>query len=1112
MYGIVHIQDADNYGVHGGSIIGIAAHEMTHFFFRGLHFGDAGANRSSYFVPYAANAGNCYGHHLGYEKYRLGWIDASQIRTIDLSLISSTTTLYDIADQDASKIKLIEIVVDDLTAQRIVLENRGWDIFETQFAPGNGMQAPLNQGVLAYHLRNENEYFPSTFGQILSADGSYDWKLLVDNSGAYVYGSRALHNLEVIDKGTTNPYNGYDERQRIYITNPITHQLYNRNWIAGFWPSDPTQESARGPYPKATNFMNLTTPINDNVGDKYDLFNPGAVISPFSNPPTKRWNTTLNRFDTTNLAIEILSFNPLDRSYEIRVVRQNFNDLRPSRPIGLRFDTTVIGQCPHIIWDRNREQDVDSAVFPGQYRLERSVDGSAFSEIAILVHPVNEFYDSYSSLSDGIHTIKYRMRVEDNTNQMSEYSDGIEIDVAKGTLTSGNAPAFYSKKTLYIVDDVHILDLVLEIQGHTLLYFCPNTHIYVHTVLTLDQVEMNNESHIECMSSGIVTINDNARVDKLKTLIVQSGGRLFINNQSITKMSADGQITIKGYGSLTAAPINWVKLQSYYLNPYDGQSYPEAKSWKGFFFERNSSVSLSHAIINGAQQALRTNDSRPSISNCTITKNLMGVYSYGNIPQLMNSRIDSNAYAGNVGYYHYAGSGTIGNRFNKNGFAGAHLFECADLWQNNRLDSNSIGVYAGEGVTVAFNAFTLSGACDTTNGNSVRWNTGVGLDLEGFSYPTFECDNSVWGNTGLDIRFSDSGLDGWENFEDIANIRWGVLPGSQLLGFNWYGPYPTTDPVLRKTNQQGNKIIDTLGGEPQFRNAMNAVRLLRKQKQYIPAIAQYRQALQHVRKKNEAELCLRLWQQTLTDALYRDTLDNPVKQEREKIENEIVNKLRDLRANSDSLWMRRTATYLLANTYQREKKFTESKDLYLDLLQDSLIEPELERRALTSLVVLQHHGLNDYNSAYNTYLYLNDRYPRTKAVVQAKVALLLPLTDDDIFILKDQQTDSLASPPGPMIDKQKDKIFWSTVYPNPFNPSTTIKYALPSEGDVSIRLFNALGSKVYERDLGRKRTGIHNLTVNVDRMPAGIYLYVIEFKGVETQRSEFFTGKMILAK
>lgn len=423
-----------------------------------------------------------------------------------------------------------------------------------------------------------------------------------------------------------------------------------------------------------------------------------------------------------------------------------------------------------------------------------------------------------------------------------------------------------------------------------------------------------------------------------------------------------------------------------------------------------------------------------------------------------------------------------------------------------------MGVYAGQGVTVAFNAFNLSGGCDTTQGNGVRWNNGVGLKLEGFSYPTFECDNSVWGNTQLDIEFNDSGLDGWENFEDIANLRWDVWPGSQLLGFNWYGPHPTTDPVLRKTNQQGSKIIDTLGGEPQFRNAMNAARSLRKQKQYIPAIAQYRQALQHTRKKNEAELCLRLWLQAITDAIHRDTSNNPVKQARVNVESEFLNDLSALRANSDSLWMRRIATFLLANTYQRQKKFTDSKDLYLDLLQDSLIEPELERRALTSLVVVQHHGLNDYNSAYNTYLHLKDKYPRTKAVVQAKVVLLLPLSDEDIAILKDQQNDSLALPPPLMIKTENNATIWSTVYPNPFNPSTTIRFGLPSEGYVSIRIFTKMGRMVYERELGLKQGGIVSHVINAERLPTGMYFYKIEYNGTESYRSQISVGKLILTR
>lgn len=40
------------------------------------------------------------------------------------------------------------------------------------------------------------------------------------------------------------------------------------------------------------------------------------------------------------------------------------------------------------------------------------------------------------------------------------------------------------------------------------------------------------------------------------------------------------------------------------------------------------------------------------------------------------------------------------------------------------------------------------------------------------------------------------------------------------------------------------------------------------------------------------------------------------------------------------------------------------------------------------------------------------------------------------------------------------KIFSISNYPNPFNPETTIEYALPKEANIQLRIFNANGQLV----------------------------------------------------
>ena len=75
----------------GPTFYGMEAHELSHHLWTSGHFGDgesnaipgkAGIVRGDFFTGYAINAGNAFGCALGYEKWRLGWIDEADIKYI----------------------------------------------------------------------------------------------------------------------------------------------------------------------------------------------------------------------------------------------------------------------------------------------------------------------------------------------------------------------------------------------------------------------------------------------------------------------------------------------------------------------------------------------------------------------------------------------------------------------------------------------------------------------------------------------------------------------------------------------------------------------------------------------------------------------------------------------------------------------------------------------------------------------------------------------------------------------------------------------------------------------------------------------------------------------
>jgi len=64
-------------------------------------------------------------------------------------------------------------------------------------------------------------------------------------------------------------------------------------------------------------------------------------------------------------------------------------------------------------------------------------------------------------------------------------------------------------------------------------------------------------------------------------------------------------------------------------------------------------------------------------------------------------------------------------------------------------------------------------------------------------------------------------------------------------------------------------------------------------------------------------------------------------------------------------------------------------------------------------------------------------------------------------------------------------------YPNPFNPSTRISFTLPSSGNVTLQVHDALGRLVKELLNERKNSGAHEVEWDASGLSSGIYYYTL---------------------
>jgi hypothetical protein len=79
-------------------------------------------------------------------------------------------------------------------------------------------------------------------------------------------------------------------------------------------------------------------------------------------------------------------------------------------------------------------------------------------------------------------------------------------------------------------------------------------------------------------------------------------------------------------------------------------------------------------------------------------------------------------------------------------------------------------------------------------------------------------------------------------------------------------------------------------------------------------------------------------------------------------------------------------------------------------------------------------------------------------------------------------------------------------FPNPFNPTTTIEFALPTTEMVSLNVYNINGQLVNTLVNGAMDAGNHSVTFDASNLSSGVYLYTIE------AGANAATNKMVLVK
>jgi hypothetical protein len=77
-------------------------------------------------------------------------------------------------------------------------------------------------------------------------------------------------------------------------------------------------------------------------------------------------------------------------------------------------------------------------------------------------------------------------------------------------------------------------------------------------------------------------------------------------------------------------------------------------------------------------------------------------------------------------------------------------------------------------------------------------------------------------------------------------------------------------------------------------------------------------------------------------------------------------------------------------------------------------------------------------------------------------------------------------------DAVPGKFEISQIYPNPFNPVTTIEYSLNINSVVTLSIFNTNGQLMEELTNGYQEAGWHAISWNANNQPSGLYFVKIQ--------------------
>ena len=440
-----------------------------------------------------------------------------------------------------------------------------------------------------------------------------------------------------------------------------------------------------------------------------------------------------------------------------------------------------------------------------------------------------------------------------------------------------------------------------------------------------------------------------------------------------------------------------------------------------------------------------------SLDYCTITNASTGIYCYNSSPTIKHSTLDYNGTG--LGCNQYSSPILVGNnfRFNSSHGISCNTYSSPNLTDNgypgsNVIRNNLTGIYA-----VYSSNPTLTGYM--TYGNSIFDNTYHNIQAN------YNC------NINAQRVF-------WNGNTKISTYQ-STVDASNPLTTN-----PNPNRSIIEKGERGN-IIASYETNPSDipTDDLSQALEMERQKRYDEAIVLFLEVF----KKNKEELvgkyALTKIEECFTQSGRKDYLSFSDKEIKPNIT-----------VGNETYVI---ALELEAHQMINAEEYSGAINNLTTILTKYNLNKNIEKNTLFTLGSYYTLFSNNKTDADNYYNTLKTKYPEDDLTAQIEIIKRMGESNSE------NRKIVLPNPEIKSEPKTNNEEISISNYPNPFNPTTTIEYNLPTEGNVKLEVYNSLGQLVNVLIEGNQRAGRQRVTWSGkdsfgSSVSSGIYFYRIK--------------------